>query len=439
MGVRLLDSLATTAPLAEAFSDAAVLSAMLRFEVALASVEARAGVIPASAAEAIARAAAGGGFDPATIAHDSRLSGTIAMPFVDVLIAGVRQLDPQAATFVHWGTTSQDVTDTALVLCLLQARAIIHDDHARLSSALRRLSDAHATTVMLARTLLQPAPPVTFGLKAAGWFAAVSRSGARLLDAFDESCVLQFGGGSGTLAALGDDGPHVAADLARELGLPLPAAPWHAHRDRLAALAAACGIYAGTLGKIARDVSLLMQVEVGEAAEPGGSSSSMPHKRNPAACACALAAAARLPGLVAAFLAGMTQEHERGLGGWHAEGVTLSAAVQATGSALAAMADAIEHLHVDADRMRANIDATGGLVFAERAMTLLAPALGREAATRLVSAAIKRSRDERRPLTEVLGADADVRRILAPADLANLDSPESYLGSAEHFRRRLIE
>jgi 3-carboxy-cis,cis-muconate cycloisomerase len=439
MGVRLLDSLATTAALTEAFSDAAVLAAMLRFEVALASVEARAGLIPASAAEAIARAADGGGFDPAAIAHDARASGTIAIPFVEILIARVRQLNPDAATFVHWGTTSQDVSDTALVLCLLEARAIIRVDHERLSSALRRLSDEHATTVMLARTLLQPAPPVTFGLKAAGWFAAVSRSGAKLLDGFDESCVLQFGGASGTLAALGGDGPRVAADLARELGLPLPAAPWHAHRDRLAALVAACGIYAGTLGKIARDISLLMQVEIGEAAEPGGSSSSMPHKRNPAACACALAAAARLPGLVAGFLAGMTQEQERGLGGWHAEGSTLSAAVQTTGSALAAMAEAIEHLHVDAGRMRANLDATGGLVFAERAMTLLAPTLGREAATRIVSAAMKRSRDERRPFSEVLGADADVRRILAPADLSSLGSPASYLGSAEHFRRRLIE
>lgn len=439
MGVRLLDSLATTAPLMEAFSDAALLAAMLRFEVALASVEARAGLIPAGAADAIARAAAGGGFDPAGIAHDARQSGTIAIPFVETLAARVRQLDPHAATFVHWGTTSQDVSDTALVLCLLEARTIIRVDHARLSSALRRLSDQHATTVMLARTLLQPAPPVTFGLKAAGWFAAVSRSGARLLDAFEESCVLQFGGASGTLAALGRDGPRVAADLARELGLPLPAAPWHAQRDRLAALAAACGIYAGALGKIARDVSLLMQVEVGEAAEPGGGSSSMPHKRNPAACACALAAAARLPGLVAAFLAGMTQEQERGLGGWHAEGSTLSAAVQTTGSALAAMADAIEHLHVDADRMRANIEATGGLVFAERAMTLLAPALGRETATRIISAAMKGSRDERRSFVEALAADADVRGVLAPADLSSLGSPEVYLGSAEHFRRRLLE
>lgn len=437
MSLRLLEGLTTTEPLADAFSDAALIGAMLRFETALARVEARAGIIPSGAAEAIA-AAMPEHFDPAAIARGARASGTIVIPFVEALTARVRAADPKAATFVHWGTTSQDVADTALVICLLRARDVLAADHQRLSGALRRLSDQHAATVMLARTLLQPAPPVTFGLKAAGWFGAVTRGGSRMMSAFTDACVLQFGGASGTLASLGTHGLTVAAELARELGLPEPDAPWHAQRDRLASLVAACGVYTGSLGKIARDVSLLMQDEVGEAAEPGGGSSAMPHKRNPAGCAMALAAATRVPGLVSAFLSGMTQEHERGVGGWHAEAPVVAAVVQATGSALTAVADVIDGLSVDPARMRANLAATQGLVFAERAMTLLAPALGREAASRLVSEAMDGARRSGRNFTEVLAENADVRKAIAPADLAGLGDPEAYLGAAERFRRRLI-
>jgi 3-carboxy-cis,cis-muconate cycloisomerase len=423
----LLESLGTTEPLAAAFSDAALLAAMLRFEVALARAESALGLIPADAARAIATAADVDGFDPETIARDARGSGTLSIPFVEQLIARVRAIDPASERFVHRGATSQDVADTALVLCLSRARAILAADHARLSSALRRLSDAHAETVMLGRTLLQPAPPVTFGLKAAGWFAASARGWSRLAAAFDEACVLQFGGASGTLAALGDDGLRVSAALARELGVPEPDAPWHAHRDRLAGLITACGVYTGTLGKIARDVSLLMQFEIGEAAEPGGGSSTMPHKRNPAGCAIALAAATRVPGLVAAFLSGMPQEHDRGAGGWHAEAPTISAAVQATGAALAAMAGVMEQLHVDPDRMRANMTATRGAIFAERAMMLLSPALGREAAGRAISAAL-----------DALAASDEVKRVLTADTIAGLDTPEMYLGSAENLRMRLL-
>jgi len=438
MTERLLDGLMSTEPLAEVFSDSAVIAAMLAFETALARVEARLGVIPAAAATAIAGAADAAPFDAAAIARDARTSGTIAIPLVEMLRDRVRATDPAGATFVHWGATSQDVSDTGLVLCLVRVRAIVAADHARLADALRNLSNAHSGTVMLARTLLQPAPPTTFGLKAAGWFAAVTRSGARMMAAFDDACVLQFGGASGTLAALGTQGPAVATELARDLGLPDPGAPWHAHRDRLAALVAACGIYTGTLGKIARDVSLLMQNEVAEAAEPGGGSSSMPHKRNPAHCALVLAAATRVPGLVSSFLSGLPQEHERGLGGWHAEAATVSAVVQTTGAALSSTAEMIEHLTVDRDRMRVNIDATGGVVFAERAMMLLAPTLGRDQASRVIADAIKSARREPNGFAKALAAYEDVRAALSPADLASLTTAEAYLGAAEHFRRRLI-
>lgn len=438
MSLRLTESLATTEPLADVFSDATMLASMIRFEVALARAEARIGIIPVSAAEAIARAAIGDAFDPAAISREARASGTFVIPLVEMLTARVRAADPAAATFVHWGATSQDVSDSALVLCLVQARRVLTADHERLATALRWLSAKHAGTVMLGRTLLQPAPPITFGLKAAGWFAAVSRGGARMASTFDAACVLQLGGASGTLAALGERGLTVAEELALELELPNPDASWHAHRDRLASLVAACGVYTGTLGKIARDVTLLMQHEVGEAGEPGGGSSTMPHKRNPAGCTVALAAATRVPALVSAFLSGMPQEHERGVGGLHAEAATVAAVVQATGAALAATADVIETLSVDPVRMRANIDATRGLVFAERAMMLLAPALGRDAASRVIADAVDMARRHGRSFVETLAANADVRAALDSADLASLGTPEAYLGVAEQLRRRLI-
>jgi len=438
VSLRLIDSLATTEPLADAFSDAALLTAMLRFEVALARAEARVGVIPAAAAEAIVAAAVPDAFDPAAIARTARASGTTVIPFVEMLTENVRAIDPSAATFVHWGATSQDVSDTALVLCLVRALAIITADGDRLEHALRRTSDRHAGSAMLARTLLQPAPPTTFGLKAAGWYGAASRGRARLASAFRDACVAQFGGASGTLAALGPYGLAVSTELSRELDLLSTDAPWHAHRDRLAWLVAACGTYTGTLGKIARDVALLMQYEVAEAAEPGGGSSTMPHKRNPAGCAVALAAATRVPGLVSAFLSGLPQEHERGLGGWHAEAATVASVVQATGAALAAVADVIETLSVDPDRMRDNITATRGVVFAERAMVLLAPVVGRKTASRLIADAIETARRGDRTFAEALGESTEVTAAVDGADLSSLQDPDAYLGVAERFRRRLL-
>jgi 3-carboxy-cis,cis-muconate cycloisomerase len=437
MGSRLIDGLATTDGLAETFSDGSWLQAMLDVEVALARAEAAVGVIPAGAADAIAGAARADDFDAIELARDAREQATVAIPFVKALRARVAAIDPPGATFVHWGATSQDILDTAMVLCLRQARMLLARDRTRLIDALADLSDAHARTVMLGRTLLQPAPPVTFGLVAAGWLAAVRRSGRWLDAAFDEALVLQFGGATGTLAALGPHGLEVQRALGRELALRVPEAPWHAHRDRLGMVVAACGVLVGSLGKIARDVSLLMQHEVGEAAEPGGGSSTMPHKRNPSGCAVALAAATRVPGLVAAFLAGMTQEHGRGVGGWHAEAPTVSATIQTTGAALAAMAQVAAGLQVRPDRMRANLAATHGVVFAERLTMLLAPAVGREQAAHLAAAAVSSCEASGRSLSTVVAAMPDVTRVLTPAQVADLDTPESYLGAAETFRQRL--
>jgi 3-carboxy-cis,cis-muconate cycloisomerase len=436
VSARLIDSLVTTEALDAAFSDDAVLSAMLRYEIALARAEARAGIIPAAAADAIA-AVPLDAFDAAAMARAARTSGTIAIAFVDLLIAHVQAHAPAAAAFVHRGATSQDLTDTALVLCLRAAHEVLAQDHARLAAALRNLSDQHRDTIMLARTLLQPAAPTTFGLKTAGWFAGVSRSYAAMTSAFSDASVVQLGGPSGTLAALGTQGPAVTQDLARELELACPEAPWHTRRERLAAVAAACGIYTGSLAKIARDVALLMQSEVAEAFEPGGGSSSMPHKRNPAGCAVVVAAATRVPGLVSAILAGMAHEHERAVGGWHAEAPTLVDLVTSCGSALSAAADLVEGLRVDPERMRRNLAATHGVVFAERAMVTLTPALGRERAQRAVAAAIAAAASGRQSFTDALRADADAAKALG-TQAAELENPETYLGSAEVFRKRLL-
>ncbi len=438
MSSHLIDSLATTDALSEVFSDRSLLQSMLDFEAALARAEAKAGFIPERAARAIAAAASVEGIDAAQIAREARGSGTVSIPLVRTLSARVQAVDAGSAWFVHFGATSQDVADSAIALTIARARAILAADHVRLERTLRQLSDRHAGAVMLGRTLLQPAPPITFGLKAAGWVAALVRGWRRVDSAADEAAVLQFGGASGTLAALGEHGLAVSRALADDLGLRNPEAPWHTHRDRLAALVSACGIYTATLGKIARDISLLMQDEVGEVAERGGGSSTMPHKRNPSACAVALAASARLPGLVAAFLTGMVQEHERAVGGWHAEWPTIAAAVQTTGSALAAMADAAGELSVDPDRMRANIEKTNGAVFAERAMMLMTPSMGKESAHKLVSDALARSRDTGKRFREALMEMPEVARAI-PADvLTTIDVPEDYLGAAEILRTQLL-
>ncbi|HEY4903459.1 MAG TPA: 3-carboxy-cis,cis-muconate cycloisomerase [Candidatus Sulfotelmatobacter sp.] len=439
---RLIESLATTDPLAELFSDQSVLQALLDFEVALARAEARAGIVPHAAAESIAAAAKAETFDIAAFSHDILRAGTPGVPLAKALTERVRAKDAGAARYVHWGATSQDVADTALVLLLKRAQPIVRADILRLEEALARLSDEHKNTVMLGRTLMQGAPPVTFGLKAAGWLGAVHRSGKRLDSSFAEILTVQFGGASGTLASLGEQGVSVALELAKELGLACPQAPWHTHRDRFANLICDCGVLTGSLGKIARDISLLMQNEVAEVAEPGGQgrggSSTMPHKRNPIGSALTLAAAQRVPGEVAAFLSAMVQEHERGVGGWQAEWPIVASVIQSTGLAAASMAEVTEGLLVDAARMRANIDATHGAVFAERAMMLLASKLGRDVAHKLVEEATRKSVTQERNLSEVLQEMPEVTAHIEPSTLRELEVPERYLGSAETFRKALV-
>jgi 3-carboxy-cis,cis-muconate cycloisomerase len=438
----LLGTLFATEAMAALFSDRARLQGMLDFEAALARAEAAVGVIPAAAGEAIARACRAEDFDIAALAQETALAGNPAIPLVKRLTALVTAQDPAAARYAHWGATSQDAIDTGLVLQLRAGVASLESDLQRLVAALAVLAEAHVGSVMIGRTLLQQAVPVTFGLKAAGWLASVARVRARLADASRAAQVLQFGGAAGTLAALGARGPDVAAALARQLDLRLPEAPWHGSRDRLVDLACALGLLAGALGKIARDVSLLMQTEVAEAQEPAGEgrggSSTMPHKRNPIASAVALAAATRAPNLVATLLAAMPQEHERGLGGWHAEWETLPQLFLLVSGSLHHMASAIEGLHADPARMRDNIALTRGLVMAEAVTMALGDHIGRGEAHRLVEQACHRALAEGAHLRDVLARDPAVTAHLPPAALDQLFGPEHYLGAAQHFVRAIL-
>jgi len=443
MSMRLIDSLVTTPALAELFSDESVLKAMLDFESALARAEARTGVIPNSAADIITALAKPGSFDAAALSIAAFRAGTPAIPLVKALTEQVRKTNPEAARFVHWGATSQDVVDSAMSLLLKRAEPILIADLLRIEKALAGLSDQHKHSVMLGRTLLQPAPPVTFGLKAAGWLGPVRRGRRRLQNGFRNAAVLQFGGATGTLAALGDRGIAVLEALSVELGLKNSSGtPWHTQRDQLATLICACGVLTGSLGKMARDIVLLMQNEVGEASEPGGEgrggSSTMPHKRNPTACSLTLTAAHRVPGLVSSFLSAMLQEHERGVGGWQAEWPVVATVIQSTGVATSSMAEVAEGLSVDAEKMRRNIENTNGLIFAERAMLLLGAKLGRDVAHKIIEGAARRSVNENRNLAAVLAEVPEVNAQLSADVLKQLETPEQYLGSAEAFRNAMI-
>jgi 3-carboxy-cis,cis-muconate cycloisomerase len=438
----LLTPLISSAAVRAILDDRARLQRMLDFEAALARAEAGLGVIPAQSAEPIAQACRADRYDIAGIGLDAVAAGNVAIPLVKALTAEVAKTDPQAAGHVHWGATSQDMIDTALVLELREVIDALVADLDRAIGAFVALARRHQTTPTVARTWLQQALPMPFGLKIAGYAAALGRARTRLARLRHEALRLQFGGAAGTLAALSDRGLDVTDRLAALLDLPAPEAPWHSHRDRLAEIASAFAILTGTCGKIARDISLLMQTEVAEAFEPSapgrGGSSTMPHKRNPTAAAIALSAATIAPNLVATILAGQVQEHERALGGWQAEWQTFPALALATSGALNAVVDIAEGLEIDVARMRHNVDATRGLIMAEAVSFALAGKLGKKQAHGLVEEASRKAARERRSLKDVLAEDPRVSAQLSGPELALLFEPLSYQGAAQTFIDRLI-
>ena len=343
-----------------AFSDRAFVDAMLRFEAALARAQAAEGLIPESAAHSIVSSCKVELFDVAKIVRESGRAGSVAIPLVKALREAVGLFNAEAAPFVHFGSTSQDVIDSAMALVTREAVALVEADLAKAADALLRLAVAHAETPMLARTLMQPASVTSFGFKCAGWAAPLVRSRIRLRDAARHALQLQLGGAVGTLAQMKGQGAAVRQRMAKELGLGDPGATWHTQRDEWVALGCELGLVTGSLGKIAVDIALLGQYEVGEVAEPSepgrGGSSAMPHKRNPVASMVAIAAAHRAPQRVAALLGAMPQQHERALGAWQAELAEWPQLLMSAHGSVRAMAGALPSLQVDAARMRANID-----------------------------------------------------------------------------------
>jgi 3-carboxy-cis,cis-muconate cycloisomerase len=440
--MKLFDKMFRYEAIDRIFSESETIQSVLTFEAALARAEAQTGVIPEADARAIAAACRAENFDTEELGQQAALAGNFAIPLIRKLTEVVARTNKEAARFVHWGATSQDALDTAVALQLWQALAVMDRDLGRLAATLADLAEKHGETPIVARTWMQQALPSTFGFVVAGWLDAVLRHRARLADLREKNLVLQFGGAVGTLAALSGRGPQVGKALAGELGLAVPALPWHTHRDRVVDVATALGLCVGTLGKIARDIALHAQTEIGELAEPAGEgrggSSTMPHKMNPVTCASILAAAVRVPGLVSTMLLAMQQEQQRALGGWQTEWETFPELVCLAGGALHHLAEMMPGLRVDAERMRQNMDATRGLIFAEAVTMALADRLGKIPAHMLVEAACKKAVDGKRHLKDVLREEPGLHSYLTAADLEGLFDARNYVGNAGDFIRAVL-
>jgi 3-carboxy-cis,cis-muconate cycloisomerase len=422
--------------------DRARVQRMLDFEAALARAEAAVGIVPAGHAGTIAEACQARHYDLAALAEGTIAAGNLAGPLIKALTAEVGKSSKKAAGYVHWGATSQDIIDTAMVLELRAVIDTLFKDIDRATKALTTLAGRHRRNMTMARTLLQQALPMPFGLKLAGYAAALARSRERLRRLHKEALVLQFGGAAGTLAALEEKGLDASERLAAQLDLTVPDAPWHAHRDRFAEVAAALAILAGTCGKIARDVALLMQSEVGEAFEPSapgpGGSSTLPHERNPVGAATALSAAMLAPNLAATILNAQIQEHERAVGGWQVEWVTFPALALVVSGTLRAVVDIAEGLTVDVERMKANLEASGGLVMAEHVSFALAEKLGRAEAHELVAELVRQAANDKRTFKDVVAESNKVKVHFNAGELARLFMPNHYQGSAQNFIDRLV-
>ena len=406
---------------------------MARFEATLARASAQCGLLPAAQADVISQVCSVASFDAKALARAAREAGTLAIPFVKALTDKVTAVSPDAARHVHFGATSQDVLDTAVALCQREAGERLVELAQGVGDALAELARRHESTPLLARTLLQPAAPVPFGWKVAMWLAPFARSLPRLRAARDEACVLQFGGASGTLSAYGARASDLAERLAHELQLGRRAT-WHSARDGFARYGAEMALLAGISAKVAGDIALLMQAEVGELAEPAaagrGGSSSMPHKRNPALSMLALEAGRRVPGLAATLFNQLQGEHERGIGQWQSQWLTLRELACAAASAAAALLEVLRGLEVHAAAMRENIERTQGLAFSEA----LAVRTSRKLAERLCEQAAQ----DKRHLRDLVVSDAEAARTLSAADVDALFEPTASYGAAPAMIREVL-
>jgi len=436
---RLYASLFCQSQVTDIFSDRSLLRYLTATEVALAKAQAAVGVIPQAAAQRIEDICAGDAISqlsPDVLSDDTGLAGNIAIPFVKRLTAIVREHDETASRYVHWGATSQDVLDTA---CILQCRDALVIIQALLEQAYQTAlaqAQAYRVHIMMGRTWLQQALPITLGHKLARWAAVLQRDLARLESMQSRSLTAQLGGATGSLASMQNAGSTVVLAFSRELGLAAPICTWHGERDRIVEMAGVLALVVGNLGNMARDWSLMMQTEIGELLEPPGKgrggSSTMPHKRNPVAAAAVLAAANRVPGLMASLYHGMVLEHERGLGGWQAEWLALPEIFQLCSGALERTVDVLQGMQVNPDAMRRNIECTNGLIMAEAVMMALAPTMGRLNAHHLVESACKIAVDENRHLKAVISDMDEIKQQFSTTQLDNIFKPDSYIGNIQN-------
>lgn len=426
-------------------TDRAFLQAMLDVEVALTRAQARLGAVPASVVETIAAAAHADGFDLRELARAARASANPVVAMVEQLVARVAAADPAAADFVHRGSTSQDVLDTAIMLVAARSVRAIGADLDRVTAALAALAAEHRDTPMAGRTLAQHAVPVTFGLKAAGWRQGVARGAAGLRRVAETELLVQLGGAAGTLAGYlayvaedvdpGEYVPRLLAAVAAETGLGVPVLPWHTDRTPVTGLAWALATATGALGKIAIDVRALSRTEIGELAEPAadgrGGSSAMPQKRNPVLSALIIAAAQQVGPLAGGLHLALLADDERPAGAWHAEWQPLRECLRLAGGAAHAAAELVEGLRVDPDRMRDNLALTGGLIAAERVAAALTPVLGKASAKRVTGrAAAASAAPGGRAFPEELAAAGELAGRVPPERLRALVDPLGYLGAS---------
>jgi 3-carboxy-cis,cis-muconate cycloisomerase len=428
-----------TSEMRELFSDPAYIQFMLDVEAALARAESRLSLIPVAAADAITAAAKIANLDLGSIAAST---SKVGYPVVALVKELGRVAGEEAARYIHLGATTQDITDTAAVLQIRSAVSILRRDLISITPALGALAKRYRDTPMAGRTHLQQAVPISFGLKCALWAAPLLAHLERLDQAARRVLVVQFGGAAGTVAPLGRDGVKVMEALARELGLGIPLAPWHSARDGLAEIVALLAMICGSLGKIALDVSLLAQSEVGEVSEPyeegRGSSSTMPQKRNPISSEYIIAAARGVHALAPLMFTAMIGEHERSTGAWQSERLALPECFVLTAGALARVRSLAEGLVVDPVRMRANLNADGRLIMAEAVSTALTAIVGRTIAHEVVERASLRAVREHKSLRQTLLDDEKVRAHFSEAEIDRVLDPANYLGSVDQFVDRVL-
>ena len=434
----LYASLFYQADMTEIFSDHALLKYMIQAEVALAKAHAQVGVIPESAAAIIADVANTQGvqaIDFENLAIATGLAGNIAIPFVKQFTAAVKAVDEDASRYVHWGATSQDILDTACILQARDALDVVEFQLRHAYAASLELAKKYRAEVMIGRTWLQQALPITFGHKGARWASGFKRDLDRLEQMKSRVLTAQLGGAVGSLASLLDQGSTVVDAYAAQLNLSVPTCTWHGERDRIIEIAGFLAIVVGNTGKMARDWSLMMQTEIAEVFEPTakgrGGSSTMPHKRNPVAAASILAAANRVPALMSSIYQSMVQEHERSLGSWHAEWLALPEIFQLCAGALQRTVEVLQGLEVNSKNMQRNIETTQGLIMAEAVMMALAPKMGRLNAHHLVEKACQQAVAEQSHLQDIVSSFVEVKQYFSVDELTRIFKPESYLGNIQ--------